>query len=524
MRRIVISLLWLLMLMNITQIDTSIITTLNKNDPAPIFSSAFPYSYLYQHEKEYLKKRTDFWDNQFFNISISPFYQRASVGTNIDQRFSELGDLTGKWNMIAVLPQGNFDRDLNQFIPTGGGILPAESVNFESSASIANNLFCCINKNFVSTGTDGLPVNNPIPEELLSTQGLLSLQTFPEEFFGFFSVPIKYRKIGVRFDSSIRFNCDFGLSFQTGVADISQTARFIDQTTTPTQCIPTPCISDCPTTTNPAINCLNPFAPCRVSGGTWKCIVDCVHTELMNKLGTLAEDADINLCNFNKTSMEDVHLELWWRHAFNVNPEYVDGCWTPFYFIPFASIGGSFATGAKAIPNQPLSLAFGNNGHNAVRFNAGFTLDFVDTIELGMHAGVTHFFKRNIKNLRVPNNDWQNGFIPFKAHAQVQPGDTWHVGLVMNAYRFLGCFSSNIEYLYVSHLRDKICLWQADPNNFFKPCNLECKSPWNAHLLNVAINLDVSPNFTLGLIMQLPLARRNAYKTSTYMASFLITY
>ena len=70
-------------------------------------------------------------------------------------------------------------------------------------------------------------VTNMAIDELSTITGLLSLQ-HPLELFGFFSVPIKYHKHGVRFEVQGRFR-DFGFAIQTGVASISQVAMYIDQ-------------------------------------------------------------------------------------------------------------------------------------------------------------------------------------------------------------------------------------------------------------------------------------------------------
>ena len=84
----------------------------------------------------------------------------------------------------------------------------------------------------------------------------------------------------------------------------------------------------------------------------------------------------------------------------------------PFLLIPYATVGGTIAIAEKRNPDVILSVPFGNNGHNAFRFDAGFSLDFVDTIEVGVHAGVTHFFKKRFSDYRMPNNIFQNAFYP----------------------------------------------------------------------------------------------------------------
>ena len=140
-----------------------------------------------------------------------------------------------------------------------------------------------------------------------------------------------------------------------------------------------------------------------------------------------------------------------------------DFCTTPFLFIPFASVGVDFRNSPWSQPNLAFSAPFGNNGHNAVRFNAGFTFDFDETIEVGGHCGLVHFFSKKFNAYRMPTNEFQNGLYPYTTAVNVDPGNTWHIGILMNAYHFLGCLSFYCEYLYVSHTEDKFCIVNRGP-------------------------------------------------------------
>ncbi len=501
------NLLLVIILFNFNLIKSSIIDTLNKTDPIPVFTSAFPYTYLYTNEKEYLKGKRQNCDPQYLSLSVSAYFQKANRGKNLDKKRAQLGDLTGRWNMIAALPLNDPSQP---DVPTGHAF-PAEFT------TVANNLLSCA-KTITSPTTGG-----KIPTELTTIPGIISLQP-PYDLLGFFTVPIKYHKKGVRFQAEGRLFRDVGIAAQFGVSNISQLAQFVDLTTTPSGCVPTGCITEiCPTNTNPPLNCLNPFSTNQFTNANWKQFVNCVHRQVMDQLQDLASASGIDLCNFNRSSIEDFHIEAFWRHAFPIdrNDTY---CIAPFLFIPFASVGGSFGFGDGIDPNLIFSVPFGNNKHNAVRFNAGFTLDFYETIEIGAHAGMAHFFDRDFKGYRVPNNMFQSEFYPFTTDVKISPGDTWHIGFLMNAYHFLECLSVYLEYLYVVHNRDKICLLKPDPSNVFRPQDLECKSPWSVQLLNVGFNYDISPNFALGFFTQIPLQQKNAYRSTTYMFSLEMTY
>ena len=81
--------------------------TLNKNDPAPFYSSVYPYFYLYNDQNTFqLPLDDDCVDDLIyvFQLSFSPFYQRSSKGSNFCECYSELGDMTGRPNLLAILP------------------------------------------------------------------------------------------------------------------------------------------------------------------------------------------------------------------------------------------------------------------------------------------------------------------------------------------------------------------------------------------------------------------------------------
>lgn len=512
----------LMLLLCNTKSFASIITTLNNVDPVPMFSSSFPYDYLYVNEKEFMKGRTNYIDPLRFSFAASPFYQRSDHGKDLHGSQSELGDIGGKWNMLAFLPGGNAHTTIQPDLPHGKKF-PASLLNSR------DNLLGCIKEMFNLPGEGGgTPLPSPMPSQLNTIEGLISLQDTPrratEELFGFFSVPIKYRKRGARFEAVGKLFCDFGFAAQTGVVNISQVATFVDQINCP---VLPDCTDSC-ATAQAGITCANPFATNPDSGeiiptiNTWYQILNCLSRDVMNRLQQLAKDTKNDLCNYQRTSMEDVHIEGFWRHAYRIETPNLNDCLTCGLFIPFVSAGASFPTGEKQDPNKIFSVPAGNNGHYAVRFDVGATFDFDDTIEFGAHGGLAHFFKRKFDEYRVPNNMYQSGIYPFTTGVEVNPGNTWHIGLMMNAYHFIDCLSFYGEYLYVTHDRDKIKLLQ--PDGVFQPGVLECKSPWNVQLFNFGFNYDVSRNFRIGCLLQIPVDRKHAYKTSTYMVSTEIVF
>lgn len=506
-----------------SSIYASVVTTLNNSDPVPNFSSNFPYSYLASEEKDYTKGKVYAEDPHYFSLSISPFYQRADKGKNSCGTSTQLGDLTGRWNMLSMFP---FDSEA-----AGGPDNDSKTSDKPTSQTFPTYV--------QNAGNDLIGCTydvEPGATELQSIEGLLSLQT-DNELFGFFSVPIEYRKRGVRFSASARFK-DLGISVQTGIADISQCPSFIDYTTTPTGCVPSACVTSTPTGTQPVINYLNPFGNAIVSDTEWSAVVNCVHKKAMLLLVPVAKAYGLDLNKYTKTAVEDVHMELFWRRAIPMNTKKCrGGKWPSFIFMPFASAGGTVAFAPEKNQDNPFSLPSGNNGHDAIRFNGGFTLDFFNSFELGASAGFTNFREKNFLKYRIPNNKYQNVIYPFKTNVCYNPGNTWHTGAFINSYNYCDGFSFYAEYLWASHSSDKITLLDSrdaadlinidsttGDNKGFKPDTLEAKTPWSIQVINTGLTWMASPNFILGASAQIPIQRKNAYKSTTIKASLEITY
>src|SRR5204863_9025323 len=104
-------------------------------------------------------------------------------------------------------------------------------------------------------------------------------------------------------------------------------------------------------------------------------------------------------------------INLFWRHAFNVNED-TEYDWTHFLCIPYIEVTGSFSPGDARDPNELFAATFGNNKHSAVGFTTGINFDFIETIEIGGEVSFTHFFKRDFCNYRVPNSQFQTTIFP----------------------------------------------------------------------------------------------------------------
>lgn len=468
------------------------ITSDSRNDPYPVYTSLDPQTYLYTHDRQVLKGLIPIRDKpERFSLSISPYTQGANKArikktnagptpTPVDDLCTlpdpcnevcvEIGDLDGQWAMIALLfgktPQGR------QLPPA---LLEARTALFPD-----------------------VPLGTPITDALAIAAEPTDDATTKTRC-GFFSVPVCYRKRGIRFELETLLACDVGLKLSTGLANIYQApSQFRNltalMTTTETSCDPL----------NPNLTPTNIdeflMQPC--------------------KFKVITDQIDLNICPFEEFSVEDIRGAVYWRHAYLFNEG--KKSWAQFLLLPFVEIGGSIPAGKPRDPRKAFALSFGSNDHYSVGITAGLNIDFTETIEIGAEAGITHFFARDICNFRVPNSRCQSGIYPFATDVNIQPGNNEFFGAKMSAYHFLDRLSFYLEYILVKHHHDKICL--KTPDDAFRPDILECRSAWVSQSFDAAMTYDIAPNIALGVLWQAPFKEDGTYRSTTLLFTFNVTF
>ncbi|MCX5922682.1 MAG: hypothetical protein NTX86_05150 [Candidatus Dependentiae bacterium] len=521
--------------------DALALSTLLKSDPYPIFTTLDPETFLETREKLKLKGYDiqPSWLERF-SFSLSAFGQNACIGridaecippiikccgnecdasgpkpiiqscvpgTRVcDETATQLGDMEGRWGMIGLL-YGNVPATANNCC---GGMVTTvtlacaglqgntaidglqttlcpgkdNSASLLTSSALAQAINCL---GFNPDSKNGIKLDNP--EFIDNNQEV-----------GFFSIPMSYRKRGARFQVDARIYGDFGMSVQTSVAETCQLVKSFTNLT------PGP-LTNGNDVWNGNSGCIT------VS----KCLIN---TCLMDQIKIIAEEINLNIERFNATSIEEVRINGYWRHAFEINKN--EDEWPEFLLIPFFQASFSASPGKRKNVNKAFGLPFGNNGHNAAGFDAGINMDFYDTIEIGGEMGYTHFFKRSHVPLRVPNSPCQSGIYPYCTNVCYQPGTNWSIAAKLSAYHFLANLSMYFQYLLVMHKQDKICLMQPDKDFF--PELLERRSDWKTQMANIGFNYDFSPHIGLGFLWQAPLHQQNVYRSSTLLFSFNVNY
>ena len=80
------------------------LSSLAKNDPYPVYNAVDPHTFLYTHEKlKITNPKAADRKHDSVGLSISPFGQNADRGRNLSGVKVPLGDLTGRWSMLALM-------------------------------------------------------------------------------------------------------------------------------------------------------------------------------------------------------------------------------------------------------------------------------------------------------------------------------------------------------------------------------------------------------------------------------------
>lgn len=452
-------------------------TSLMKHDPIYLFSTQ-PHAYLMlESAKVGLYDCCCDTKQDFTTFAITPYYQKARRGRNYQRERVPLGDLEGRWHILGMIYG---DKPSTGRPPLGNQILKARMAIYG---------------------------NTDTPNEL---------NVDPKKEFGYYSVPLDYRKAGARFEWSFNPVCDFGFTILGGVTDIKQTTtfacRFVNLDPDPNG------------SQDELIKDRTKFTQSQLENA--RCFVT---TESAAK--TILHEQGYDLCDYQKTTVEDIHFRVWWRHPFRMNKDLDPYHWPQFIFTPYAAFQASIDV-AQRIDRKfnkeerdgtkIFSLSTGNDGHHAVGFTAGFLIDFDETVEIGIEGGFMHFFSRDITDFRIPTSKVQSGVFPCVTDVKREPGRNYHFRATLHANCFLDHLSASVEYVFADHSEDRIKLKEEDPNFF--PWEIECKSKWMSQVLVTSLNYDISPNAGIGFALQWPLMQRNSYRTTTVAGTVRFTF
>lgn len=367
----------------------------------------------------------------------------------------------------------------------------------------------------------------------------------PNQQFGFFDVPMAYRKYGFRFEGDLAIPCtDFGIRIQFGVSNIRQDATFVDRTCAAlgTTCNVTPPIC---TDTSESATC--PANPCCIINDLGSCSCKTlVMNGVMRQANVIFDTLGYDPRYFCKTQPENINFALYWAHCYELNIGSENSCWSHATLAPYLVGEVDIPLCEAQDTNFLFSMPFANNIHRGYGFTGGFTLNFIETIEIAFDAGFTKYSEAFYSAYPVPTNALQQGIYPRKADLTKRPGATWSFGATMAAYNFISCLSCFIQYRLLKHSQDHFCIVRPipitpPPGNCPIPGNAPCpadnfvasnicldtlkqRSEWSSSFVDVHFTYNVSEHVALGFVWQAPVKQIQAYRPTTIMGSLIIEY
>lgn len=491
----------------------------SRNDPFPIATAASPVGNI-----------TTFYDcdSEFrARISFSAYRQNAdSAGNcNADTMYDlnatktdttrtiipvnlPIGDMYGPWNLLALFyPELNGNTEVQQKLEDELGLaneLVSCTCTKPGGFTPPGDIDKCLERLYAQRNSDIIPAPGVIP---LVSNGAPYVLPYPKKT-GAMSVPSQYRKYGVRFEADFTTPFDLGLLMRIGVAQMRHV----------------PCQS--------FRNMTGDYTCCATDDCS--CCTDLVQKGIVNQWYVIARTLELDIAPYCESSIDMADIAFYWTHSFEFNhPSETYTTNQPHCtFCPYLMAEFAPPFGKARPPAKLFAPTFGNNHHFGYGLSGGFVFNFFQTIEFGVDVGFTRFKARGYPNQPVPTHILQEGMLPRRADLCIRPGTNWTFGAVMVAYHFLDHFTASTEFRLVHHCRDHVTLlkqvplsWQTedDPANL----NIEkfiAETGWSTSFVDFGVTYDITPNVALGLLCQLPVRQRNAFRSTTLLGSLVITF
>lgn len=346
------------------------------------------------------------------------------------------------------------------------------------------------------------------------TPALLSQSVLEKDpvYFGAISIPFTYQKLGLRWEANLDVNEHIGIILKGGVAQLKQDVSPYVSLTNATKA----------NDSDPDTDKIYKYITHSGAGATPDTAdQNTFNTNITNNIDELlsaTNGANYDIRSFSEFGIEDVEFGLFLRKAIQLHPSakhetYIDST----IMTPYVYIGGRFPVAKHKDYSKLFSLSLGDNGHASVGGNAGLCFDFANSVEVGIEAGMNHFFKQEITQMPVPNHKLQRVLYPYRRDVIVEPGYNWHFKALFSAYEFTPGVSFFATYQYMQHTKDSIKLKTANSN--FLPQMLEDLSGWSTQNFTAAMSFAIQHNIHASLAWQAGINQSNAYSSQTILGT-----
>lgn len=414
-------------------------------------------------------------------LSVLPYHQHAANAKDNDHEKVPLGDRLGQINMLGLLINDGPSSYENKFGTAGAESDSALHAAYDALADHVD-----------GNAADDIFLGDTY-EPLDSTDVRSS--------WGKYRTELNYRRIGLRSGLDYCFSNGVGVAVRSGLSEYSIRASYL----------PNPVYN---TTTASWENASIP-----ADTGT---AVKVMESKLMSQGRQLAigTDLGVDFAGVSTTGLEDTSIELYWRKGFSMKDAEGDHVVTA---IPYVSVGVTLPTAEKKKTSRLYDIALGNDGFYGFTGQAEVSFNFPGMVKIGAGACVTIFDEANIGKQYVPTSEYQYTLYPWQTTVTKRPGALWKVYATMKAHHFIDYLSCYMSYVLVAHERDSISL-SGTNKALFLPLKLAQDGQYNAQLLHIGFEYEVTPALRFGLGVQSVFAGKKIWKTSTVAGSLSFVF
>ncbi|MDQ5891013.1 MAG: hypothetical protein QG604_887 [Candidatus Dependentiae bacterium] len=228
----------------------------------------------------------------------------------------------------------------------------------------------------------------------------------------------------------------------------------------------------------------------------------------------------INFDGVKNTGVEDMSIELSWRRGFSLKDNEGDHVVTA---TPLAAFSMTLPTAEKKIVGNLWDISLGSDGFYGLTGLAEVSFDFPGMLNVGFGGSGTYFNEDTIGKQFAPTSDFQVGIYPWQVAVTKRPGALWKAYATVKAARFVDSLSCYVTYMYVAHEKDTLTFTGAN-NASFKASKLEKDGAYNAQLIHLGFEYEVTSSLRFGAALQSIFAGMQVWKTTTFAGSLSFVF
>lgn len=415
-----------------------------------------------------------------FKFTLSPYYLHTATAKNGSRKKVPAGERLGPWNMFGVF------YGIDKFEPTALTPKPVTAIYDKIKLTGAS----ALSANFVNSADTTNKIVYPDPDS-----SIFKITDSGVKLGSFLAVPVAYEKFGLRSQMSLDLGFGCGLVAKGGIADCRATPKFtFDE----------PFYTEAAKTGDPKIandNILSPAAR-----------------------ETVATALSIDLNEYRKTDLEDLHVQAYWDIPFDLKDKEGDVAVT---MVPHLAVGAWIPVAKAVDVDKIFASPLGNDGFWSMTADGALTFDFAQSIQMSLGGGVVVSETKTVSQ-RMPNDSHQSGLYPWKTQVSKQPGTTWYMNASFKSDDFTGGLSFYFDYIFTQHLKDSLSILDSNTDRkteFNKALDKAVQeSAWRSQQWQAGLSCKVTDRLAFGFAVQSHITGVRVYRPTTVLGSMTFTF